>query len=356
MLQDTGARPDSDISTLDARRKTFQTTVDRALIRFTRNLAPIAANPASEFTVTAVNDPSGFSTLSQTLAFRRPSPTANQSKVSSTGWNGGGTTDVPSAVLATTGGASRLHLQRVDPLPTDLANSIRDFQLGVIFAQKTDFRAGRLDSDGAHGGAAALMAQPFTVGVNDIQSATFTSKIFDLYDAWARYDRGGHEDFGLQNNARASIYRGQQIFNTRTFAISNTHGVNDVLGQATVQGTCGTCHNTPNVGGHSVFRVFDIGSADAPRCDAAFPLVTIQNKATSQSRTVCDLGRGTNGVWADVGSFRAPPLRGLAARAPYFHDGQARTVRDVVDYHNAHFNIGLSSRDRDDLTAFLSAL
>jgi cytochrome c peroxidase len=358
MLQDAGSRPDADISTLAARRTTFDTTTHKGLIRFTRNLTTIPAT--AEYTVVSVVDPSGFSDLTKVLSFRRPTPTANESKASSTGWTGG-PLDVATAVLNTTGGAARLHEQRVDVLPPEQAAPIRDFQLGVIVAQKTDFQAGRLDADGAHGGAAALMAQPFHLGINDIQGldpagAPYNAKIFDLYDAWARYDRRGHEGDAGPLAARAAIYRGQQIFNTRTFTITGTHGVNDLLGQASVQGTCGTCHNTPNVGGHSVFRMFDIGSADAPRCDPAFPLVTIQNKTTGATRTVCDLARGTNGVWADVGSFRAPPLRGLAARAPYFHDGQAESIEDVVKYHNDHFSIGLSGRERKDLEAFLSAL
>jgi cytochrome c peroxidase len=47
------------------------------------------------------------------------------------------------------------------------------------------------------------------------------------------------------------------------------------------------------------------------------------------------MGRGGNGTWADLASFRAPPLRGLAARAPYFHDGQAKTIRKVIRYFNS---------------------
>jgi cytochrome c peroxidase len=61
-------------------------------------------------------------------------------------------------------------------------------------------------------------------------------------------------------------------------------------------------------------------------------------------------------VWADVGSFRAPPLRGLAARGPYFHDGQAKTLRKVVRYFDQRFSIGLTKHQKRDLEAFLGAL
>lgn len=68
------------------------------------------------------------------------------------------------------------------------------------------------------------------------------------------------------------------------------------------------------------------------------------------------MGRGTAGVWADVAKFRVPPLRGLAARAPYFHDGQARTIGDVIRYYEERFSIALSQGQRADLEAFLGAL
>jgi cytochrome c peroxidase len=34
------------------------------------------------------------------------------------------------------------------------------------------------------------------------------------------------------------------------------------------------------------------------------------------------------------GAYRAPPLRNLLARAPYFHDGSKRSLRDVLEHYN----------------------
>ena len=61
-------------------------------------------------------------------------------------------------------------------------------------------------------------------------------------------------------------------------------------------------------------------------------------------------------MWTDIGSFRAPPLRGLASRAPYFHDGQAATLNDVIDHYNERFSLGLTTQQTGDLAAFLNAL
>ena len=62
------------------------------------------------------------------------------------------------------------------------------------------------------------------------------------------------------------------------------------------------------------------------------------------------------GKWADVGKFKGPVLRALAARAPYFHNGLAATLDQVVDFYESRFSIGLTVEERADLIAFLRAL
>jgi cytochrome c peroxidase len=60
-------------------------------------------------------------------------------------------------------------------------------------------------------------------------------------------------------------------------------------------------------------------------------------------------GRGTN--------FDTPSLRALWLTAPYFHDGSASSLADVLRYGNEH-NLAarLSAGELDDLVAFLRAL
>ena len=69
----------------------------------------------------------------------------------------------------------------------------------------------------------------------------------------------------------------------------------------------------------------------------------------------------------DLGAYRTPSLRNIALTAPYFHDGSARTLADVVRFYNgggkANINLeeelhtlGLSEDDQDDLVAFLMSL
>jgi cytochrome c peroxidase len=63
-----------------------------------------------------------------------------------------------------------------------------------------------------------------------------------------------------------------------------------------------------------------------------------------------------SGKWQDIRRFKVPTLRGLAARAPYFHDGSANDLSGVVGFYNARFNIGLSPQEITDLTNFQKAL
>jgi len=69
----------------------------------------------------------------------------------------------------------------------------------------------------------------------------------------------------------------------------------------------------------------------------------------------------------DVGSFRTPILRNVELTAPYFHDGSAATLADVVRYYARGGNensgkdwelqtVNLSEQDQLDLIEFLKSL
>lgn len=63
-----------------------------------------------------------------------------------------------------------------------------------------------------------------------------------------------------------------------------------------------------------------------------------------------------SGNCADIGKLKGSILRGLAARAPYFHNGSAATLTDVVNFYDQRFNIGFTARQRQDLVNFLNTL
>ena len=69
----------------------------------------------------------------------------------------------------------------------------------------------------------------------------------------------------------------------------------------------------------------------------------------------------------DIGAFKTPGLRNIAATAPYMHDGSMSTLWDVMDHYNkggvpnpnldgGMQRLGLTEPEIDDLVAFLETL
>ena len=55
-------------------------------------------------------------------------------------------------------------------------------------------------------------------------------------------------------------------------------------------------------------------------------------------------------------AYRTTPLRGLWQHAPYFHDGSAKTLEDVVDHYIKVLNLRLSGGEKSDLIEYLKSL
>ena len=62
------------------------------------------------------------------------------------------------------------------------------------------------------------------------------------------------------------------------------------------------------------------------------------------------------GLCGDVNRIKGPILRGLAARPPYFHNGAARDLRELVNFYNLRFQMNLTDTEKSQLIAFLNSL
>ena len=369
--------PNADVSTLAKRKAAYSMLLTRGLIRVG---LPIPAN--AEFELVAVDDPYGYASANELSLFRRPLPAANDSFLTTVMWDGRET--VAGATIASdletqANDATKGHAQGITDLTDAQRAQILGFEETTYFAQIYDNDAGDLTSNGANGGPRELVTQPFHVGINDnfgdcidpdntgcrvigaplgsgTRGAPFTSVIFDIYNSWTSTTRGGYRTAA---NRRA-VARGQALFNTFPITISGVSGLNDeaAFGKpASLVGTCGTCHDTPNSGNHSVVAPLNIGLTDASRRTADMPLYTLRNKITGEIKQTTDPGRALiSGKWAHVGRFKGPVLRGLAARAPYFHNGFAEDLDAVIDFYNDRFNMNLSTQQHADLVAFLETL
>jgi cytochrome c peroxidase len=369
-LVDGATCPSANVSTLQAKRQAYKLLIDKGLIRIG---LPMPAASILQFAATSVSDPYHCTTNPATgltsptsgivSIYRRPPPSANLGFLSTIMWDGREPSLTSQAVDAT------LTHAQADAAPTAAQQAeIVAFENGIFAAQVLDKNAGILHEDGALGGPIALSLQlgSFFLGVNDPlglnpTGAPFNPSIFDLYRPWL--DLPGRGD---DKAYRQSIARGEEVFNTTKINITGVGGLNDVLKIASIPGFCGTCHDTPNVGNHSIKAPLNIGVANAganspPALDISglpvFTLQCMQGPLTGQSFVVTDPGRALiSGNCADIGKVKGPILRGLAGRAPYFHNGSAATLLDVVNFYDQRFSIGFTNQQKSDLINFLNAL
>lgn len=57
-----------------------------------------------------------------------------------------------------------------------------------------------------------------------------------------------------------------------------------------------------------------------------------------------------------TGQYRATPLRALWQHGPYFHDGSAASLAEVVEHYDSHLDLGLTAEERQRLVDYLNSL
>jgi hypothetical protein len=352
--------PDADLSTPAARWAGYSMMLTRGVFR--RGGAPRATR---EWDLIAVDDPHGFAclpgpdctgatTTGRIVQWRRAMPTINFHLGSATvNWDGGNSIGTDQllglenqARRNVTGGQQGPSLPAVPaPLPAPFDFNIPDivsFETSLSTAQLFSFTAGFLNAAGAQGGPQALSSMTKAAGGD---------RPFTLFDAWI--------DSPIP--ARAQIARGQELFNNRN-------------GDPVTGPRCGGCHNSKNNGTNFNNVLFDIGTASAEARTPDLPLYTFCQRVDpdpedsepapscvgdpdAPTRQLTDTGRGNvTGAWGDLGRFKTPTLRALAQRAPYFHNGIAATLEDVVRHYEDFLGFDFTDEEEEDLVAFLKAL
>ena len=87
------------------------------------------------------------------------------------------------------------------------------------------------------------------------------------------------------------------------------------------------------------------------------PLYTLTANSGGASIQLTDPGQALiTHSFANAGAQKMPALRALAPRGPFFHNGAAQTLDDLVDFYNQNFSIQLTHREHNDLVAFLNAI
>jgi cytochrome c peroxidase/CRP-like cAMP-binding protein len=410
-LGDTATRPNADISTIDKRRTAFALFLNLGIVRIgktqaagdftvtpqttdTFGLEPKPSCPSNDPIQTADCDPQGLKGPATLSLFRRPLVNTNVAFESTVLWDGRASINnmdgqvkkaAQTLLLSETCDALTSPTPCTPTITAAQEHDIARFMTGVFTAQEADSAAGQLDARGAGGGVrnlTALAADPhqpcrtaagaFTV----FTPATCTpasSPVMTLFNAWASLpDRN-------KDASRITIARGQALFDGG----AQIHGMPGAT-------SCSSCHALNNLGNSpsdgaalsfvrlgldspdflaklaaddsklasfvsrtSALPVYGLTGATCPTLSDPVSSSVVPNTNTQTT----DPGRAmVTGKCADMGAFKPPILRDLAVRGPYFHNGSAATLDDVVNFYNVRFSIGLSTQQHNDLVAFLKSL
>jgi hypothetical protein len=303
--------------------------------------------------------------------------------------------------------ATLTHAQAATPPTADQIADGVAFQSGSFTAQTSNFIAGDLtgaDGSGASGGPMPLYnysntTLPPPAGTRGLAGCAVAelpcpgSTIanapgvpgFQEMSAYGTYNGG---NTAAAEAMRASISRGEVIFNTRSFTINGVTGLTDIgkTAAASQVGTCSTCHNNANVGNDTFNDPKHIGVGDNSASSAGqtsanglstlpmtpdqpvftflcpvgsinyFSNPVVVNGVTYDEYQTSDPGVAwITGSCNDLGKFKVSSLRGIGARPPFFHGGEALNMTAVIVFYNNRFNIGLSAQDIIDLTNFMNA-
>jgi hypothetical protein len=351
---------------------------------------PPARSPSPEFSIEVVNDPTGvnrdpkwgLNSASPTVSvYRRPRPAGNLKYVlapDNSAFNvklgvlldKDPDTGLPVSMnMMADARAGTLRIQAESAyhdhqegrtgLSKDQLARIISFESQVYMAQVHDKQAGNLVEPNGPGalGPANLLKEPAGVLNNA------TKPVFLTFDAWKQ---NGADAF------RQSVARGADIFQNRPFWVKNVAHINSIGLANPAKRACVVCHNAVMSGMDRAPGWVDLGTTNYPTWtenkvwseNSDLPVFKLTCKADAKPHPflgrviyTSDPGRALiTGKCADIGAITMGQFRGLAARAPYFSNGSAKNLMELVDYYDRRFDMRLTSQEKQDLVNFLGVL
>jgi hypothetical protein len=333
----------------------------------------------SDFTLEVVRDPTGCNRSAtyglashdpQVSVYRRPRPATNLKYILAVGFPFDPKSGLPlrsdpqgnmvsEALMADSRSltleaqvrdAMRTHLQmNGNPSPGQI-RQIVEFESGLSTAQSQDKWGGPLP------GPEHLEKSPAGV----LQGGG--SPIFKEFAALPPVPGATPEQQAL----RESVARGAQLFSKRQFLVKDTAGINTMGFGNPVRNSCAMCHNMHGSGIDVAPGRIDIGNANEPFAKPSPELPLFKLVCKPGARAHPYLGRViytqdpgyalTTGRCEDIGKIMTQQMRGLSGRAPYFSNGAAMDLRELVEIYNRRYNIGFSEQEKTDLVNLMKVL
>jgi len=341
-----------------------------------------------EFTIEVVRDPGGCNTSAEyglksadpTISvYRRPRPAANLKYVVSGG----------RPIVLKTGMLADVDPETKSPVAMNLMSDAREATLQTQamsaimgheqasvsptrkqIEQIVEYESQVYAAQAAHifGGPLAVPGGPASLGpvaLRDHKAGVLGDNdydpVFGSFNSWKGTDY-----------YRASVARGADIFMFRQFWLRDAAHINSIGLGNPLKRTCATCHNAQMTGQDLSAGWVDVGTTNYPTWtepstwadSSELPVFKITCSRDADPHPylgrviyTTDPGRALiSGRCVDVGSIVMQQLRGLSARAPYFANGSAKTLREVVDFYDRRFDMKLTDGEKEDLINFLGVL
>jgi len=382
--------------------------LDRGLIRVPLAWPPrnqAGENIEPEFTLEVVRDPTGCNThpvygmegeRREISVYRRPRPAANLRYVTSslfgvsrfvgkTGMlastdpdtglpvNMNMMADAREPTLKTQAQSAAMgHLEKQTPLSAAQLEQITTFELQLYGAQSWSVSAGSLMEEG---GPSGFGPRNMATGRDGVLGNNITNFVFPMEERWHDLPDSEHAIDANRIAFRESVARGHDVFFYRTFWIKDAMHINSVGLGNPIKRTCSTCHGMHMTAMDTANGWMDLGTTNLPWAleppvspwadkKPEMPLFKITCRADLPPHPFLgreiytqDPGRALiSGKCDDVGAIVIQQFRGLSARAPYFSNGSAANLRELVDFYDRRFNIRYTEQEKQDLINFLRVL
>ena len=322
--------------------------LERGLFRIALPWPPLTASgqPVKpDFRIEVVRDPTGCNQNSTSISvYRRPRVAANLKYIAQPGgvtlMADGREPSLQSQAIT----AALTHEQASAPPTPSQLKQIEDFERQLFMAQHSDNLGGLL---GEPGGPPLLGTDNLASGVAGVGAVPAGANLSASFDSWRNLSA---PNLAIRQRAfRESVLRGVDLFASREFALPDGR-----------RGACATCHRS------GITRSFDIGTTNLPTAKDSpeLPLFRITCDASAPPHPQLgrifltqDPGRALiTGKCADAGSILMQQFRGLTARAPYFANGSAGDLTELVEFYDRRFSIGLTDKEKQDIVNFLGIL
>lgn len=366
--------------------------LERGLFRIPRAWPPVDAAGKKikpEFKIEVVRDPTGCNTSREyglasanpTISvFRRPRPVGNLKYITAVGFSFDPKSGLPlqrdpetgefvsEALMADTRvltlkdqaiDAMRTHLQmHGNPTPEQL-RQIVEFEAQISSAQSHDRWGSSLDEAGAKGGPHHIEAG----APGQLQSGS--NPIWKEFLAWKAGKKAPSAN-AEQQAFRESVARGAEIFSKRNFLVKGSAGINSMGFGDPVRNSCAMCHNMHGSGIDVAPGRIDLGTTNEPHAKPSPELPLFKLTCGAGYKPHPFLGRVvytqdpgyalTTGRCEDIGKITTQSMRGLAGRAPYFSNGSAANLREIVDIYDRRYHIQFTEQEKQDLVNLMKVL